>query len=416
MQRNYVSGCVLALLLLIGAHAVAQTAGAAKSPKKASSAGASLDALASRVDGYWKALLQKKKGLAAEYVAPADRERFYGSDIPSFSNPYLKSLELSADRKEALVTVIATRISPLGTKMEWPVTDRWRFEKGNWYRTIPDKPRMILPGMERAESPSTEDVEALENEIRKLFRIENSVLDFGTVRESTPLQLSLKYTLLGQEPLGAAIKIPAGFGIQGGDRQVLNPGEHELRIIVPTWQLDGEVHERIVLNVLRRKATVPYEIEVKGRVYVPVSIAPKTLKFQRGESEKGVRIRNNSKSGIELLSFYSETRQVLVQPLPVTIPPGQEIELKVVASKESDSLRANLTDSLSISLKEPADGVNSLSLSIVLNSEAPAKGGKPAGGNEEIAPILSDRSQSCPVPPDMRQREADWKQLIKGKD
>jgi hypothetical protein len=400
---NQVSSGILAILFLMGAHAAAPSDGAAKSTQKAYPVTASLDTLVSRIDGYWNALLQKKKGQAAEYVAAADRDKFYSSNLPPFTNPHLKSLELSADRKEAMVTVVVTRtMPPSGIKMDWPVTDRWRFEKGNWYRTLPVKSRVLLPGMEREGNPAGEDAEALKNEVRKLLMIENTVLDFGTVRESTPLHLSLKYTLGGKEPMGAIISAPEGFGVEGGNELVLNPGDHELRIIVPTWRLDGVVNERIVMTVRPPGAEVPFEIEVKGNVYVPVSIAPKTLKFQREESEKEVRIRNNSKSDLELQPVYSETRQVLVQPLPATVLPGQEIVLKVKLSKESASLRANQTDVLAIPFAKPVDGVNSLSLSVILNAEDVGKDGEKTDAKGEIPLIPSDKSQNCQGLPAMK--------------
>ena len=397
---NRVSSSILAVLFLMGAHAAAQSGVAAKSPQKAYAVKASLDTLVSRVDGYWNALLQKKKGQAAEYVAAEDRDRFYNSNPPSFSNPHLKSLELSADRKEVMVTMVVTRtMPPSGAKVDWPVTDRWRFEKGNWYRTLPVKSRFPIPGTEREGNPVGEDSEALKNEVRKLLTIENTALDFGTVRENKPLILILKYTLEGKEPLGAIIETPAGFGIQGGNEQILNPGEHELRINVPTWQLDGAVNERIVMTVRRPGVEVPFEIEVKGNVYVPVSIAPKTLKFQREESEKEVRIRNNSKSDLDLLPVYSETSQVLVQPLPATVLPGQEIVLKVKLGKESALLGANQTDVLTIPFAKPVDNVNALGLSVIMNAEDAGKNGERANANGEVPLIPSDKSRNCKAPP-----------------
>lgn len=399
---NQVSIGILAILFLLSAHPVAGSSGAAKSKQKAAAVKPSLDTLVSRVDGYWNALLKNRKGQAAEYVAAADRDKFYSSNPAAFSNPRLKSLELSADRKEATVTVVVTRIMlPYGVRVDWPVTGLWRFEKGNWYRTLPPKSQFLLSGTERKENPAGEDVEALKNETRKLLRFEKTILDFGTVRGSTPLSLSVKYTLGGKESLGATISAPAGFGVQGLKGQVLNPGNHELQIIVPTWQLDGAVNERIVLTVRRPGVAVPFEIEIKGNVYVPVSIVPKSLKFKSDEGEKEVRIRNNTKSDLEILPVLSETQQVLVQPLPATVLSGQEIVLKVKLKKESASLRANQNDSLTIPFARPVDGVNALSLNVIFNADESDVAKVAITGGE--APLLpADKSKNCTVPSDMK--------------
>ncbi|MBN1567710.1 MAG: nuclear transport factor 2 family protein [Acidobacteria bacterium] len=394
---NRVSKSILAIVFLMGAPAVAQSDGAAKSSQKPYVVGMSLDTLVSRIDGYWNALLQNKKAQAAKYIAAEDRDKFYDSKTPSFSNPHLKSLEFSADGREAKVTVAVTRsMPPSGTKIDWPVTERWRFENGNWYRTIPDRSPFLLFETQSKEKSDSEDTETLKSEIQKLMMIEDTVLDFGTVRENTTVRLSVKYTLGGEERLGMTISTPAGFGIQGGNEQILNPGNHELQIIVPTWRMDGAVNERIIMTARRGGATVPFEIEVKGNVYVPVSIAPKTLKFKREESEKEVRIRNNTKSDLELLSVYSETSQVAVQPIPVAVPPSQEIVLKVKLGEKSATLRANQSDNLAISLARPVDGVNSLSLHVIINAEDTVKDGLKTNAKEEVDP--SKQCKNCQVP------------------
>jgi hypothetical protein len=141
---------------------------------------------------------------------------------------------------------------------------------------------------------------------------------------------------------------------------------------------------------------------VKGNVYVPVSITPRTLKFQKEESEKEVRIRNNAKSDLELLPVYTETGQVIVEPLPATVLPGQEIVLKVTLGKESASLRENQDDVLAIPFAKPVDGVNSLSLSVILNATDASKGAQKAGSAGELPLIPADKSKNCQVPPDMK--------------
>jgi hypothetical protein len=391
-----ISSSILAALFLISVNAAAPFEGTAKITRKSGNIAASLDVLASRVDAYWNALLKKKMRQAAEYVTSADRDKFYEKNIPTFSNPYLKSVELSADRKEAWVTVNVTRImAPLGAEVSWPVKEKWRFEKGSWYRTIPEKSPGLFPGMKKEEKTTSGDAAVSQDKIRKLLIFPNTILDFGTVRESMPLQLSLKYTLRGDKTLGVVIKAPDGGGIEGGSEQLIDPGDHELRITVPTWQLDGPVNEKILLTVRQPGTGIPFEIELKGNVYVPVSISPKMLKFKKDEREKEVRIRNNTKSNLEILPVYSETRQVQIQPLPITILPGNEIVLKVTSDKKSMSLPANQVDALAIPFAKPVDGVNALSLNVVLNADDGGKGDEARDASDEIPYFRSNAPKGC---------------------
>jgi hypothetical protein len=393
-----------ALFLFLTACAIAQPGVRAKAGPGVSSPNPSLDALVRRVDGYWDALLKKKKSQAAEYVNAADRDPFFNSNIPPFSNPVVRSLEMSKDRKQAIVTVVVMRaMPPYNRSMEWQVKERWSFEKGNWYCSFSHSNSPPIPLDETGASASQVQTEKLKKEIKEGLRFEKQVLDFGTIRESEPLQLSLKYTLSGKESLNAIFRMPAGFGVQGGNEQILSPGEQELLVSVPTWQLDGEVRERIVLGVRRQGVEVPFEIELKGFVYVPISMTPKRLRFQRGENEKEILIRNNSKSDLDLLPIFTETGTVTVESLPRTVSPGQETVLRMKLTKEAAALPSNKLDGIAIPFAKPVDGVNSLSLMVMINvADETGNAGKPTSAPKEEVLIPSDKSKTCRVPPDMK--------------
>jgi hypothetical protein len=409
---------ILAAFFLIAAPAMAQAPKTVRSTTQTAPARPSLDALVTRIDGYWKLLTERKKARAGEYVIDADRDNFFSSTIPTFTNPQLKSLELSADRREATATVLVKReMQPFKRMMDWPVVERWRFERGSWYRNFPKMTKLPLPETGNPLELSAEESEPVKAQIRKDFKIEKTVLDFGTVRDTAPLQLSLKYTLSGKDPVLLRFKTPLGFGIQGGDELEAKPGEQELRLIVPAWQLEGPVHERITITARRQGVDVPFEIEVRGNVYVPVAFSPKILKFSRGENEKQVRIRNNSKSDIELLPISSETGEIIVEPIPAKVPAGQEVMLKVKLDKGTENLKANKLDSLVIPLSNPVDDVNSISISVTMNAVDTGRAANAPSVPKSIADIIgaasgkqeapdltiqSDKSQTCQSAPDSK--------------
>ncbi len=350
---------------------IAASAGAQATKTKTRPAGPSLDSLADQIDSYWKLLLQRKKHQAAEYVLPSDRDLFSSTNIPPFSDPRLKSLELSDDRTEATTTVIVKRsLPPLTQLMDWPVTEHWRFEKGKWFRRFerPSLPTQAGFG----EAPKThepEQSESLKKELLGMLHFEKSTLDFGTVRQGAALPLSLKYTLAGDETLSVAMKNSApGFAIRGLTGQYLMPGQQrELTIEVPIWNYDGAVNERVILVAHRKGVEVPYEIAVTGNVYVPVSIVPNLLRFEKDDSEKEVVVRNNSKSDLELRRFHTETGVVSLEPFPATILAGQQLVMKVKSAKESRGQQNR--DNLSIAFAQPIDGMAALSLVVALNPE-----------------------------------------------
>jgi hypothetical protein len=332
----------------------------------------SLDLLVTRVDNYWKLLLQRKITQAAQYIAVSDRKNFNLEYAVAFSDPCIKSLELSKDRTEAKIALTIKRIMPPMMNVEWPVKQKWRFEKGNWYLQFkPEAAPNLFSGnaKDSSEPLDREQMESAKSELREMLHFEKSVLDFGTVRQGAGVPLNLKYAFTSDKALPVMVKkSDPDIAIQGLKEECLVPGqERELLVKFPAWKYDGAVNAHIILTVYWKGIGVPFEISVKGNVYVPVSIIPPNLCFSKGEREKEILIRNNSKSDIVLRQAFSETGQVTVEPLPTTIPAGQQLKMKVKVGQALDTAKANTQDNISIPLEQPVDDMTSITFAVVAN-------------------------------------------------
>jgi hypothetical protein len=348
----------------------------------------SLDLLVSRVDAYWKLLLNKQRFQAASYITLSDRNKFQAGATPPFRNPKLKSIELSANRTEATVTVVVQRIIPeLRGEVEWPVTQQWRFEKVNWYcRYEPDLP--ILPGAR----PTPQQLEIARKEIRKRFRFEKTAFDFGTVRQGKNVLLTLKYSLSGADPASLTLKAPShsvdsclncsrerdinivNQGLHANEQKLLPGTNQELTIEVPTWSYDGPVRERFSLIAKVQDVDVSFEFSVKGNVYAPVSMIPSILRFKKGERKKEVVMRNNSKSDLEVNRAISETRAITFEPLPARIPAGRELRFTVTIGGEmADSAFPNTIDNVAITFVKSVEDMAGLSFKVFVNYQEQEK-------------------------------------------
>lgn len=365
---------------------------------------ASLDLLVSRIDNYWKLLLEGKKLQAAEYVAPSDREKFVNRQFPSFSEPRLKSLEFSAgDRTRAQVVVTVKRILPIGP-MEWPVGGEWIFDADTWYLHLAPASLPLFAGqLRKSEAPlDANQIEAEKRELKTLLQFEKSVLDFGTIRQESKILLNLRYTLTGNEPVGFAIKNAApGTKIQGLKEQNLSPGKlQELTILVPASGYDGAVNEPIVLAARRHGVEVPFEFSLQGLVYVPVSVVPRILRFSldKGEREKEILVRNNSKSILELKPLASETDAIAVEPLPATIRPGKQLAMKVRQARAVH--QHNVSQNLEIIFSKAVDNQTSINLTVVLNAveEKPGKIDNPPAMTPQIQELIRKNQITLPKP------------------
>jgi len=329
----------------------------------------SLDLLAERVDSYWALLSQNKKNQAAEYVLPEDRIRFQSRTVPAFREPRLKSLELSADRTEARVTVTVKREFPTGI-MDWTVTEKWVFDSGNWYvhYTPPSMP--LKTALERTqERIDGERIEQLKRELSGSLKLEKSVLDFGTIKQGTEVSFRIKYKITGNEPLRVRPQLlTPNLRIKGWEEGLLTPGsEEELTLEVVTSTAEGPLNERLLLMAGRADVEVPFEIVVKGEIYVPVSLSPRILRIRSAkEQQQEITVYNHSKETLILQSFFSETRALTLEPMPARIPPGGRIQIQV--KQIQPVAKRDLYDNLFIEFAQPVEGQKGLALTVVLNA------------------------------------------------
>jgi hypothetical protein len=362
-----IKALILAIILYnLPPNAAAQATDPAPQSQRAK---ASLDLLVSRVDAYWKFLLEDQRSPAAEYVFPPDRERFLKTPIARFSSPTLKSLELSADRMEARVGVSVKRALPVGL-VDWLQRDKWLFADGNWYLDF-DFESKPLPGSERKaqKTGGEEKGEAAEKELRDRIHFERTVLNFGTVRQGAPVVLSLRYSLDGKEAVEMAIrKSSPAIQIQGLTNRRLPPGQgRELTVRVNSAAFDGAVDENFILVARAHEIEAPFEFKLQGFVYTPVSIFPKLVELDSAgkEREKEIRVRNNSRETLELKSLQSNAGNIAIEPLPATIAPGQELKMKVRQIR--DVAEPDTAEFICIDFARPVEDMAYVGVNVVIN-------------------------------------------------
>jgi hypothetical protein len=181
----------------------------------------------------------------------------------------------------------------------------------------------------------------------------------------------------------------------------LTPGQQqELTIGISTGNYDGAFSERIVLVAHRQEIEVPFEFLVQGFVYTPVSVSPREeLRFNpaKGAREKEILVRNNSKSDLELKSLQSESGAIQVEPLPATIPAGQQLKLKVKQIKTVP--KPDTLEHVVIVFTQPIEDMESISLSVVLNArEKKIEQGVDPFRNPEIQELIRKNQIALPQP------------------
>jgi len=337
--------------------------------KETASGIASLDLLISRVDNYWRLLDERKKLQAMEYIIPSDREQFINRSTPLFSEPRIKTLQFPEDRTHVVVTVIVKRLIPFGP-VDWPVVETWIFEKDNWYLNLP---RASMPSIGNPKKPiaplTPEQKETEKRKLKEMLRFEKTALDFGRVRQESQVLLSLKYSLDGTEPVRVSINSAPGIKIQGLKDQSLTPGNNrELTIPVPAMDYDGVVNENISITAHWNGVDVPFEFTLRGFVQASVSALPRILRFNsdKGETEREIVVRNNTKSIIELKSLKSDSEDLMVEPLPAKVRPGKQLTMKVKQVRNVS--QRNVTHNLEIVLAKSVDNKTSLALTAILNA------------------------------------------------
>lgn len=331
----------------------------------------SLDALRSRAIAYWNLLAHGQKSQALQYVEPSRRESFKARQTPPFSEPRITAFALSAKPEEVSVTAEVKRmVPPMPYPVYWPVTEKWVFRNGNWFVMV-ENPTGLLPFPTSPGHPapvlSPEEAGKRRKAILEALQFETRDLEFGTVRRGDNVFLSLGYRLAGDEAFGIVLKdFPDDLLLLNLPDRNLPPGkEQKIQMELLTRIYADEVNEKFTAVISHQDVEVPFEFKLHGFVYVPVSVTPRALKFLKGEREKEIVLKNNSKSEVTVNAVSNAGFSVT--PLPQKLPPGADCHLKVaVLSDKSDK---NLQSVLSFSFAESVEGMDGLDVPVILNYE-----------------------------------------------
>jgi len=335
----------------------------------------SLDTLVARASAYWELLVKGEKNRAMGYVQTESKENYLARQTPDFSDPRLTNLELSSDPTVVWLTVKVRRVlPPIPTPLDWPVKEKWVFEKGKWLVTIAEssKPFEVNPAT-RTGRPGgipklgPEDIEKNRHAINEALHFGNTKTDFGVVRQGQEVPIELSYWLAGDERMVWRIEgDPRELVNRGSSSAELTPGEgQKIEMALQTQDYDGEINKTFTLIVEHAGVEVPYEFSVHGYVYTPMSVSPRALRFLKGESSKEFTLRNNSKFEARIVSFRSESENLDVQPIPQTLAPGAECRLTVVL--KDTPVSENVREALTLRLADPIDGMKKIILPVVIN-------------------------------------------------
>jgi len=359
----------------------------------------SLDKLIQRVEAYWNLLLAGKKAQAQDFVEPGSRKLFLARKIVPFSEPRLVRLEPSRDGKEVLVTVEVRRsIPPLPVPIDHPVTEKWVFQGNNWFALIQQSslPFSTASPSAKAETPDPEEMEKRKQTIMDRLRFDHLEIDFGTVRKGHLAPATIHYELSGDEAMGLNFeKPPVDLIVRGLESWRLLPGgPHQIELELITSNLDGPVEQTHTMLVRYREVSVPFSLMLRANVYAPVSAVPPVLRFMKGEKEKEVVVKNNSQSAVQIGSIYSQTSAFSMQPLPISIPPGESVQVKINLLKDPGRSERDI---LSLMLQPAVEGMASLEIQVLVNPPDPQKKDPSVLTPEELQQLL--RKAKPPIPP-----------------
>ena len=257
---------------------------------------------------------------------------------------------------------------------------------GKWVVVITksnEKFARVTEAQPRAPTTSPDQEKKLES-IRERLHFENTKVDFGTVRRGEQVPIELRYRLTGNDTMAWKLKdLPRWLTRKMSGSTDLAPGEgQKLELSLLTQELEGEVSETFTIMAGNAGVEAPYEFSVHGFVYTPVSISPRPLKFLKGESAKEVVLKNNSKSPIQVISARAAGMEV--EGLPQTLSPGAECRLAV--KLKSKGYGTNHGAEIAFRFAQPLDGIESISLPVIVNFEPPKVLQRPAWEQQLLAP------------------------------
>jgi len=333
----------------------------------------SLDTLVARVSAYWELMAKGRKDRALQYVQPESKDYFLPGQAPSFSDPHITDLELTPDPTEVWVTVNIKRLLPgIPRPLDCPVKERWVFQGGSWLVVIPklSAPITAFTGEPRVKpSLNPEETEKKRQSVGEALHFENTRIDFGRVRQGQPVPVALDYRLAGHDAMAWKLRAaPRGLMRSVSGARELTPGEgQKIELEFLTDDYDGEINATFTVQVEHAGVEVPYEFSIRGYVYTPVSVSPRSLRFLKGEFSKEITLTNNSESELAIVSVRTQGSSLDVQPLPQSVAPGAVCRLTVKLTRKD--YKTNYSDDLVLRFANPVDEVQSVVLPVIVNYE-----------------------------------------------
>lgn len=107
------------------------------------------NALAGRVNEYYKLMIAKKYRQAEDFVAKDAKEDYYNSKKPDIRTCNIQKVDLQPGGTTSTVTIKAgVRVLMMGAGsqvFEMPALTYWKLEDGNWYWYVPAEAKRVTP-------------------------------------------------------------------------------------------------------------------------------------------------------------------------------------------------------------------------------------------------------------------------------
>jgi hypothetical protein len=299
---------------------------------------------------------------AVDFIIPEKRELFLSGGAMPILRARVTGIQFAEDPNRAEVQVAIESIGANGERANWIATERWFWQKSNWFLDVGD-PKSLRDSFLGRDGISSVDSEKLRAQFESEFRLLDTSVDIGTVLRDGKHRIPISIEYRGQSRLQIKSDFVSELVNPESSTSQVNPSAKEFGLLLDTELIEGPFALPYPMKIHYEGITVDRTVTLRGNVLVPVSLrySPDPFPSTSGQ-ELQLSVKNNTDSVLNLTAVRSDGIFRVLDP-PDVISAHAEITLTLQVRPER---KVEDGQRISILLSEPVYGRSTYSVNLRL--------------------------------------------------
>ncbi len=302
--------------------------------------------LRARIAGFWQAMQDADYDKAITFIQADSKKTFNRMPKSRVNKFQIENLKFNKDFTECdTVTIVTKPMAAMGAVFDWPLSNRWVFQDGDWYLQIPwgENENPMLEAFKQqakvteltqptvAPVPPPAPQKSISDLVSATQRLVPDPTNPAAVHYGEKVTLHFLFKNTGKEPIRilSAHSDCHCTGVKKDEYPEVQPGkEGSLEAVLDTFGLPlGDIEKK--LTVQFSDLSYPLAALIQIRNLPNYRVIPSRVDFgtvEMGKAvEQTVRVINDSGHPVRILSTGNSDPRLEVSSDKTSLPAGEEL-------------------------------------------------------------------------------------------